>query len=182
MAAALLVVTGMIGLSWAETNPRGPVKGVSGKVGKRARVVLAAKSGSKAGGEASFVEGSSKVTLHLLVTGVEPGTHAVHIHEKGDCSAADASSAGGHWNPTSVDHGKWGTPPFHAGDLGNLEVGADGTARLTLASKEWSIGGSPGTNVVGRALIVHAKADDYVTQPTGNAGGRIACGVIELEK
>jgi Cu-Zn family superoxide dismutase len=153
-------------------------KSLTAKVGKQAGATLEAKSGSKVGGEALFVEGKDVVTLHLQITGAEPGAHAVHIHETGDCSAADASSAGNHWNPSHENHGKWGTAPFHHGDIGNVEVGADGRAQLTLASKLWTIGGAPETDILGHAVIVHAKADDFTTQPSGNAGGRVACGVI----
>jgi Cu-Zn family superoxide dismutase len=169
------------GLASAQSSGSGmrpAPKGFSGKVGKQAAATLQARSGSKAGGEALFVESKETVTLHLLITGAEPGVHAVHIHETGDCSAPDGASAGGHWNPTNVNHGKWGAAPHHSGDIGNVEVGADGKAQLTLSSKVWTIGGPPETNIVGRSVIVHAKADDFTTQPTGNAGGRIACGVI----
>lgn len=181
LVGSMLIAAGALGLAWGQTSTGAP-KGFSGKVGKQAVATLASKSGSKAGGEALFAEGKGTVTLHLLITGAEPGMHAVHIHDTGDCSAADASSAGGHWNPSSENHGKWGTKPFHHGDIGNVEVGADGRAQMTLGSSMWTLGGPPETNILGHAVVVHAKADDFTTQPSGNAGGRIACGVIELKQ
>jgi Cu-Zn family superoxide dismutase len=113
---------------------------------------------------------------------VEPGPHAVHIHETGDCSAEDGSSAGGHWNPTGEEHGKWGEHPFHLGDIGNIEVGEDGTGSITLSTDLWSIGDSSDHDVVGKSIVVHAGADDFKSQPSGAAGERIGCGVIELKE
>ncbi len=149
---------------------------------RKAVAVIESRSDSKVTGTATFHEASGKVTLTIAIEGTEPGTHAVHLHDKGDCSAPDATSAGGHWNPSSEAHGKWGAAPFHHGDIGNIEVGADGKGSLKLSSDLWSIGGTPETDVVGRAVIVHAKADDFTTQPTGNAGGRVGCGVVALAK
>jgi Cu-Zn family superoxide dismutase len=145
----------------------------------KAHAKLEPRSGSDVKGTAEFVERGGKVTLTLTVSGLTPGEHAFHLHEKGDCSAPDATSAGGHWNPTTEGHGKWGTHPFHRGDVANLVADASGNAKLTFATDLWSIGGDPSRDVVGHALIIHAKPDDFTTQPTGNAGGRVACGVIE---
>jgi len=149
---------------------------------KKAVAVIESKSDSHVTGKATFSEANGKVTLNLEIEGAEPGTHAVHLHEKGDCTAPDGASAGGHWNPTGENHGKWGTPPFHRADIGNVEVGADGKGTLTMSTGLWTIGGAPETDVIGKAIIVHAKADDFTTQPTGNAGGRVACGVVALVK
>ena len=148
----------------------------------KAVVNILSKSDSHVTGKGTFEQDQGKVTLKLTIEGAEPGTHAVHLHEKGDCSAADATSAGGHWNPSHENHGKWGASPFHRGDIGNLEVGPDGKGKLTLTTDLWTIGGSPETDVIGKAIIVHAKADDFTTQPTGNAGGRVGCGVVEAAK
>ena len=148
----------------------------------KAVAVIASKSDSHVTGKATFSEANGKVTLKLEIEGADPGTHAVHLHDKGDCTAPDGASAGGHWNPTHEDHGKWASSPFHRGDIGNVEVGADGKGTLTLTTDLWTLGGAPETDVVGRAIIVHAKADDFTTQPTGNAGGRFGCGVVELDK
>ncbi len=144
----------------------------------RAEAVIEPKSGSKLTGHALFVMKKDRVTLTLTVENAPPGIHAVHLHEKGDCSAPDAMSAGPHWNPTNVAHGQWGHDPFHRGDIGNIEVGKDGKGRTTLETDLWTLGGKPETDVVGHAIIVHSGPDDFVTQPTGNAGGRIGCGVV----
>lgn len=143
-----------------------------------ARAALEARSGSSLSGEGVFTREGEEVVLTLLVSGVSPGTHAVHLHDKGDCSAADASSAGGHWNPTSEAHGQWGHAPHHLGDVGNLEVGEDGTGRLVFRASAWEVGTGGAHDIVGHALVVHEKVDDFTTQPTGAAGGRIGCGVV----
>lgn len=149
--------------------------------GQRTAVAtLGPASNSGVTGTATFTEENGTVTLVLEVQNVKtPGKHAVHIHEFGDCSAPDASSAGGHWNPTNEAHGHWGNDPFHKGDIGNIEIGEDGTGRLTMSTDLWSIGGDSTSNILGRSVIVHEGVDDFTSQPSGNAGGRIACGVIQ---
>jgi len=149
---------------------------------KTATAAIQSRSDSHVTGKATFTEEKGQVTLKIEIEGAEPGTHAVHLHEKGDCAAPDATSAGGHWNPTHENHGKWNTAPFHHGDIGNIEVGADGKGTFKLTTNLWTIGSGVDTDVVGKAVIVHAKADDFTTQPTGNAGGRVGCGVVELAK
>src|SRR5690554_1822693 len=145
-------------------------------------VTLGSKSNSTARGEAQFTERDGKVTFEAKFNGLEPGTHAIHLHEKADCSAADASSAGGHWNPTLQKHGKWGDGEgYHKGDIGNLEADNEGNASITMETDEWCIGcGDENKDILGKSIIVHEGADDFVSQPTGDAGGRVACGgVIE---
>lgn len=146
-----------------------------------AKAVMEAKSGSNVTGEANFTdEGNGRVRFELSVENLSPGDHAVHLHEKGDCSAEDATSAGGHWNPTMKPHGKRGDgTAYHKGDVGNMTVGNDGKGTLDLVVDGWTIGGPDSTNIVGKAVIIHEKADDFTTQPTGNAGGRLSCGVIK---
>ncbi|HEX4826423.1 MAG TPA: superoxide dismutase family protein [Candidatus Polarisedimenticolaceae bacterium] len=139
---------------------------------------LESKSDSKAMGTVTFKSEGGKVHMKVEMTGLTPGEHAIHIHEKGDCSAPDASSAGGHWNPTTENHGKWGTAPFHHGDIGNLTADASGKATLTFSTDLWTIGDGKPSDIVGKAVVVHLKEDDFKTQPSGNAGGRVACGVI----
>ena len=134
------------------------------------------RSGSSLSGTAEFVAHGDKMMITVSLKGAPSGLHAVHIHEKGDCSAPDASSAGGHFNPGGHQHGSLDAPEHHAGDLGNITIGEDGTGSLMVHSGELSMAGP--NSVKGRALIVHEKSDDFVTQPTGNAGGRIGCGVI----
>jgi len=146
----------------------------------RAIAAIEQKNDSGVSGTATFQASGDQVMLTLSIAGATPGEHAFHLHEVGDCSAADGTSAGGHWNPTGQDHGKWGAEPFHLGDVANLEVGEDGTGTLTVATNLWSLGSGDDNDVVGRSVIVHAGVDDFTTQPTGAAGGRIGCGVIRL--
>ncbi|MFD1602524.1 superoxide dismutase family protein [Flavobacterium artemisiae] len=148
---------------------------------KTLTVALEPKSNSKVGGTAVFTEKNGKVTFTAKVSGLEPGVHAIHIHEKADCSSADGSSAGGHWNPTFKKHGKWGVGEYHKGDIGNFTADAKGNGTITLTTDEWCIGcGDTNKDVLGKGLIVHAGTDDFTTQPTGNAGGRVACaGIIK---
>ncbi len=139
---------------------------------------LEGKSGTQSGGDAEFSQEEGKVTLRLLVKNAPRGSHAVHIHEKGDCSDPEAKSAGAHWNPGGAEHGKWGDT-CHLGDIGNIDVDERGEGILLLTTDLWTIGGDPASDILGKSVIVHAQPDDFKTQPTGNAGGRIACGVIQ---
>lgn len=138
---------------------------------------LESKSGSNVTGTITFVENSKgEVKMNAMMSGLSPGIHAIHIHEKSDCSSADATSAGGHWNPTHKSHGKWGSASYHKGDIGNFNVGTDGKGTIKFATDEWCIGCADETkNIIGKSIIVHEGADDFVTQPTGDAGGRVAC-------
>jgi len=140
---------------------------------------LAPKSGSRARGTMEFFTSGTEVQLKLTVNGMTPGRHAVHLHEKGDCSSPDAESAGPHWNPTGADHGHLEMPPAHLGDIGNIEVGADGRGTLVFSTSHWSVGTGRDNDIVGKAVVVHASVDDFVTQPAGNSGMRIACGVVK---
>jgi Cu-Zn family superoxide dismutase len=144
----------------------------------RASATIESRSGSTLGGTATFTEQKGGVLVEIVVHRAPPGWHAVHVHEKGDCSAADASSAGGHFNPASKSHGSPHAPEHHAGDLGNLWVDAQGEGHHVLLMPDLTVQDGP-SSVRGRAIIVHTGVDDLVTQPTGNAGGRIGCGVIQ---
>ncbi|MBL3658365.1 superoxide dismutase family protein [Fulvivirga sediminis] len=148
---------------------------------KAATAMIEAKSDSEITGTATFTETPDGIAFEINVENAEPGEHAVHIHEKGDCSAADGKSAGGHWNPTGVDHGKRGSETFHKGDIGNMTVGEDGKGSLSIVAEDWTIGGEIDSNVVGKAVIIHAGADDFTSQPSGAAGARIGCGVINAD-
>ena len=147
--------------------------------GAKAETKLESRSGSTVTGKVTFTQHDGKVSMKVVVNGLTPGNHAIHLHEKGDCSAPDATSAGGHWNPSAEDHGKWAHAPFHHGDIGNLVADAKGKAELKMESELWTLGDGKPSDVVGHSVIVHAKEDDFTTQPTGNAGGRVACGVIQ---
>jgi len=142
-----------------------------------AGAMIEARSGSSLAGEATFTEVEGGVKVVVTVRSAPAGSHAVHIHEKGDCSAPDAASAGPHFNPDGHSHGGPGDAQHHAGDFGNMEVGEDGGGTLEITTSGLTIADGP-RSVAGRAIIVHEKADDFVTQPTGNAGGRIGCGAI----
>lgn len=146
---------------------------------EKASATLLAKSGNTTlTGTATFAGEPGKVELLLVVTGAPLGMHGVHIHEKGDCSAEDAMSAGGHWNPNMAMHGAPGASA-HLGDLGNMTVGADGKGMISMTNAMWEIGTGSAKDVVGKAIVVHAMIDDLSSQPAGNAGGRIGCGEIK---
>lgn len=131
-------------------------------------------------GTANFWEDANGVRIAAQVRGISASRHGIHLHAVGKCDPPDFTTAGGHFNPGEKKHGLKSPNGPHAGDLPNLEVAADGTGQLEYVTKLVTLGPGPnslfGTN--GRALVVHAKPDDDVTDPMGNAGGRIACGVI----
>ena len=142
--------------------------------------VLSPKSGSEVKGQVTFMEETQGVRVTANITGLKPGKHGFHIHEKGDCSAADGTSAGGHWNPTGMKHGGPTSGEHHLGDLGNVTANEEGVARFERVYPFLSFKGQ--NSFLGKAVIVHEKADDLQSQPTGDAGGRLACGVIETVK
>ena len=131
-------------------------------------------------GKAVFTQIGDNIKLVVSLANASAGEHAVHIHATGDCSAPDGTSAGGHWNPTGVAHGKWGEGEFHLGDIGNMTVDDQGMGKIELTTNLWEMNTGSDIDIVGKAIIVHAGADDFVSQPSGNAGARIGCGVIEL--
>lgn len=131
-------------------------------------------------GSASFdqMDGKVKMVLDLTIPAKANKSVAVHLHEHGDCGDM-GKEAHGHWNPTNKQHGKWGSSSFHSGDIGNVELDGQGKGSLTLETDLWTIGGDSTTNILNKAVIVHGGVDDYVSQPSGNAGDRIGCGVIQ---
>ncbi len=143
-----------------------------------AHAVIDSTSGSEVTGTAVFEQTGDTITLTVEIQNAEPGLHGVHIHEFGDCSAPDGTSAGGHWNPTNTAHGKWGEGEFHLGDIGNILVSDDGTGNIELTTDLWELGTGSIFDVVGKGIIVHADADDFTSQPSGAAGARIGCGAI----
>ena len=148
-----------------------------GASAQTATAILAPTAGNTTAGTVTFTQKGDKVTVTAKVSGLSPGGHGFHIHEKGDCSASDATSAGGHFNPTGKPHGDPAAADHHAGDLPMLQADAGGNATLTADLDGIRIGGGA-NDIVGRSVIVHKDADDYKTQPTGNSGARVACGVI----
>lgn len=122
--------------------------------------------------------GKVKMVLDITVAAKAGKSVAVHLHEHGDCGDS-GKMAHGHWNPTNAQHGKWGQGSFHSGDIGNVKLDAKGKGSVTLETDLWTLGGKSDKNVLGKAVIVHGGVDDFTTQPTGNAGSRIGCGVIK---
>ena len=147
-----------------------------------ARATLAPVGDSGVGGDLTFNIDNGGVRVTGTLTGLAAGsTHGFHVHEFGDCSAPDATSAGGHFNPAQQPHGdRAAGGAHHAGDIPNQMAGDNGEASVDQLLTGLEIGSGGASDIVGKGVIVHAKADDYTTQPTGDAGGRIACGVIEL--
>lgn len=143
---------------------------------------MEAKSESNVTGEVTFTEEAGNVSMIAMLTGLTPGEHAIHIHDKADCSSADGKSTGGHWNPTSTPHGKWGAEEgYHKGDIGNFIADEDGNALVEFDTEEWCIGCDDETkNIVGKGVIVHQGVDDFTSQPSGAAGARVSCtGIIQ---
>ena len=146
----------------------------------KAICLLYPTQGSETTGTVTFTKKSDGILVTAYVNGLSPGKHGFHIHEYGDCSKLDGKSAGGHFNPTATNHGGPESEERHIGDLGNLIAGDDGTAQYQWTDKLISFSGQ--NSILGRAIIVHANEDDLTSQPTGNAGARLACGVIGLAK
>lgn len=147
---------------------------------KQLSILMEPKSESTAKGKIQFTENNGMVTMHGEFEGLDAGSHAIHLHEKADCSAPDGTSTGGHWNPTFEQHGKWGDAEgYHKGDIGNFEANENGKGMIHFETDQWCIGcGDENKDILGKAVIVHAGTDDFVTQPTGAAGGRVSCGGI----
>jgi Cu-Zn family superoxide dismutase len=153
----------------------------AGNDGQRAIATLEPTKGNNAGGTVTFTQQAGKVLVNARVSGLKPNTeHGFHVHEKGDCTSKDDGTAtGGHFNPDGKAHGAGGgAGPHHAGDMPNLKADASGNASASFSLATMAVGGGGPTDIVGKGLIVHAQPDDYKTQPTGNAGARIACAVI----
>jgi Cu-Zn family superoxide dismutase len=158
--------------SGAEAAPTGSTEA------RQIEIALQAKSGSSLAGRATLSETAEGVKVELTIENAPPGEHGAHVHETGDCSAPDGSSAGGHFNPSSHPHALPTNDPRHLGDLGNIAVGADGTGKIEIVAPGANLKDGDPHSFVGKAIIVHEKKDDG-GQPTGNAGGRIGCGEIK---
>ncbi|MEO6288914.1 MAG: superoxide dismutase family protein [Ginsengibacter sp.] len=123
-------------------------------------------------------DGKVKMKLDITIPAKANKSVAVHIHEMGDCGDM-AKAAGGHWNPTNANHGKWGSSSFHSGDIGNVSLDANGKGSMEMETDLWSLGGDAKTNILNRSIMVHGGVDDFTSQPSGNAGTRIGCGMIK---
>lgn len=147
--------------------------------GPQAVAQLQPTKDSAASGTATFTQRGGKVLVEARISGLKPnGEHGFHVHEKGDCSSGDGLSTGAHFNPFGKQHAHFTTTERHAGDLPALKADASGNATLSIEVDVITVADGP-MSILGRGLIVHAQPDDYTTQPTGNAGPRIACGVIQ---
>ena len=167
----IIAAAATILLTACQTTPQAPQIASAG---------LNPTKGNKTIGEATFEQSGDKVKVAIFVQGLKAGQeHGLHIHEKGDCSSGDGMSAGGHFNPHGKPHGNPGGMERHAGDLPSLKANKDGRANVQVEVDMISVTPGPGS-IVGRAVVVHADPDDFKTQPTGNAGARLACGVITL--
>jgi Cu-Zn family superoxide dismutase len=184
-AACTLAAVSLQAQPPAREQPKGKLQGkmkmmMGPAVTKAIAVLHATKSGGEASGVVTFTKVANGVRVEAEIRGLTPGKHGFHIHEFGDCSSPDAMSAGGHFNPTKAEHAGPSEQHRHIGDLGNIEANARGIARVDLVDPHLRFAGP--TSILGRGLIVHEKPDDLKTQPTGNAGGRVACGVIGVAK
>ena len=152
--------------AWSETG------------GPSATATLSPASGSNVRGNVTFTQaGQNRVRISGEISGHSPGPKGFHIHEKGDCSAPDAMSAGGHFNPSKAKHGP--TPVAgHAGDMGNVVFNDAGRATINMVLEGISLNRDAPNDIIGRAVVVHIQPDDLKTDPAGNAGTRVACGVI----
>lgn len=168
----LLSFGGLTAQAQTEEKSSAPLKAIA---------VLHPTAGSKVSGTVTFTEVADGVQVQAEITGLTPGNHGFHVHEFGDCSAGDASSAGSHFNPTNKPHAGPDDTERHVGDMGNVEADASGKAKLEYLDHQISLT-SDQQSVVGRSVVVHAKADDLKTQPSGDSGARIACGVIGRAK
>ncbi len=146
----------------------------------KAIAVLHPTQGNNVSGTLSFAQGKKSVHITGEISGLAPGKHGFHAHEFGDCSSPDASSAGGHFNPKKMNHGAPEAKMRHSGDLGNIEADANGMAKIDVEDRMLCLCGKG--SIIGRSVVVHAKSDDLTSQPAGNSGPRVACGVIGIAK
>ena len=172
-----------LALAACASTPPAPAATPSTSTAALAIANLASASGSLVSGKLTLMPMGHGVHVTGDIGGLTPGSsHGFHIHETGDCSAADASSAGGHFNPAASVHGKAEAGAHHAGDIDNIVADAGGVAHVNTHVMGVSLGGGAANDIAGRAFVVHAAPDDYATQPSGHSGARIACGVITVSR
>jgi Cu-Zn family superoxide dismutase len=171
MKLAPFALTALAAASLALASPAAVTKAVA---------VLSPLGSSGVTGTVTFTKADGGVRVQAQLKGLKPGDHGFHIHEFGDCSAPDGTSAGGHFNPAGEPHAGPHDAQRHTGDMGNVTAGADGGASVDYVDPRASFDGA--NDILGRGVIVHEKGDDLKTQPTGNAGARVACGVIGVAK
>jgi len=178
LISGFLFVAGSSAVLWAQVTT--PHDEKMTELVTKAVAVLTSTSGSHVTGTVTFTKVSDGIRVHADVRGLTPGKHGFHIHEFGDLSSPDGKSAGGHFNPGHMDHGGPMSTKRHVGDLGNIEADASGHATYDINDTSLSFQGRH--NILGRGIVVHEKADDLRTQPTGDAGGRLGVGVIGVTK
>ena len=181
MRHVLIVAATLTLAACASAPPAPPPPPANQSTAQEGQANLAAASGSLVSGRVTIRPMTDGVHLTGTVGGLLPNSvHAIHVHEKGDCTAADASSAGGHFNPTGQMHGRANTATHHAGDMDNIAANPQGQVNLDIHLAGATLGGGAANDIAGRALVVHAAADDYTSQPAGNAGARVACAPIRI--
>lgn len=172
---SILIVSLCNGCTQVDERSKQPLSKPSGR---KAQAVLKPTQGNKVTGKVNFIELHKGIRVMAEIEGLPEGEHGFHIHEFGDCSAKDASSAGGHFNPTHSIHAGPDDHPREVGDLGNIVV--DKKGKGIYDHVDFTISFDAPNSILGKSVIVHKNRDDFVTQPTGNAGARLACGVIEI--
>jgi len=177
---ALVFAAGLALSAAADEKPAAKAAAPAAGAVNHGVAVLQAGTGSAVKGTVHFKKEAGGVHVTGAFTGLSGGAHGFHIHELGDCSAADFTSAGGHFNPGANPHGAPTDAKRHEGDMGNITATADGNGAVDYVDPMLRFDGPK--SIIGRGVIVHANADDFKTQPTGNAGGRVACGVIGIAK
>jgi len=172
----------LLGIHTGRAHAQAAAPAAAGKSGAGTKVEVALKTSAGAdAGTATFSESKNGMNLTITVKlkGLPIGQHGVHIHVNPVCDAPDFKGAGGHFNPEGKQHGMDNPMGHHAGDLPtNITVGEDHNGEVTYKVKYLTLGSDPATSVLGHSIMIHEKADDMKTDPTGNAGNRIACGVI----
>jgi Cu-Zn family superoxide dismutase len=172
---------GLMLLSFAGLVALAQTPAAKSTTSSKAIAVLHPTVGNKVSGTVTFTPVADGVQVHAEITGLTPGKHGFHVHEFGDCSAADVSSAGAHFNPTNQPHAGPDAVARHEGDMGNAEADSSGKAKVDYVDHQISVT-SDAKSVIGRSVVVHAKPDDLKTQPSGDSGARVACGVIGWAK
>ena len=174
MAAGAVVAAATMGVS-----AQGPAMKMDEPT-KAVAVLIPTKSGTGVAGTITFTKTAKGTEIKAEITGLTPGKHGFHVHEFGDASSPDGKSAGGHFNPKGMVHGDPSkTAPRHLGDLGNIEADSSGKATYDLVDPDLPLSGAH--SIIGHGVVIHEKADEF-TQPVGNAGGRLAVGVIGIAK
>lgn len=175
----LVIAAAAIALGVAACKKKEPEAAKPAAMPAKAGGKLESKSGSKVTGQVTFTRTpDNKMIATVEVAGATPGLHGVHVHQNGDCSAPDASSAGGHLNPAGVMHGGPASANHHLGDLGNINVAADGRGLLSMTLVGITMNDGP-NGILNKSVVVHEKEDDLKTDPSGNSGARVACAVVK---